>query len=540
MDSEAMSYPGHNFLFTPSDDIASFQDFNFSAGANANLYTIELGNDGPLFDWRQSHGTPASPGNQMGKLFATKSADSGATGLTMLINRVIPEREKKIPMPEARTAAVVDSIRELCRGRRRGRALAEKIENVLSPTHQLCLSELLRATDSSVESSNSDFAILPADEMIEGKFLASHTVLSLFINLSRIKSLHEKILTTTQPSISIEETTLFITTLAWGALLNPKVDRSMTVDLLDTVHELSSVLSQQRDSEEKFLALVAILCLGERTSAGNLHSMIFSGASTAATLGLHLGVRRRQSVIDKQEMGEVDRAMWMLYCIEKSYGLQWRIFSILGEDFLPTAAVLSERLAPVDALSIRSEYSKICSKILRLRSAAKAGDSNASEMAGRKVQALAAELERWHASTLLEDLSHLRAGSASRLRLQWTCRYHEALLCLSILGPGDFTTLQSGGPARDLRARSLSELITSCSGVSSSELLQNTNYTYVCTLATCLLVIDVLCLQDGALRKEDRALLSISCGFFAQIGFALPRSCLFEHINELVEFLTST
>ncbi|KAF9697557.1 hypothetical protein EKO04_003959 [Ascochyta lentis] len=401
--------------------------------------------------------------------------------------------------------------------------------------HQLCLAELLRATDSSVHPLTSDLRSLSVDEMIEA--FKEPEGLSLFIAISRVKSLHQKILATVQPPISIEEATLLVTSLAWGALLSSKIDPSITVNLLDAVHELSSILCEQKDSKDKFLALVATACLGERTSVSNLHGMVFSGAATAATLGLHLNSRRRQSIIDKEETSEIDRAMWMLYCVEKSYGLQWQTFSILGEDFLPTAAALSEHSAPADILSIRSRHSKICSKILRLRSAGKVGESDATEMIQRKVQALAAELERWHASILLEDLSHLGAGPASRLRLRWTCRYHEALLCLSTLGPGDIT-FQAGGPARDIRARSCSELIKSCSSVPLPEVLQNTNYMYVCTLATCLLIMDVVYLQDGALGKDDRALLSISCGFFARIRFALPRSNLFEQINELVESLT--
>ena len=50
--------------------------------------------------------------------------------------------------------------------------------------------------------------------------------------------------------------------------------------------------------------------------------------------------------------------------------------------------------------------------------------------------------------------------------------------------------------------------------------------------------MDVLLVQEGALRKEDRAILSIACGFFARIGLALPKSYLFERISELVSSST--
>jgi|SRR5690242_20042864 len=60
--------------------------------SDTSHFTLGLGTDVALFDLGHPQDTPASSVNRMEDLFACKSNDCKATSLTVLMNRILPER----------------------------------------------------------------------------------------------------------------------------------------------------------------------------------------------------------------------------------------------------------------------------------------------------------------------------------------------------------------------------------------------------------------------------------------------------------------
>lgn len=50
--------------------------------------------------------------------------------------------------------------------------------------------------------------------------------------------------------------------------------------------------------------------------------------STAALLSLHLESVVRSLCVSDDQAVQTNRAMWLLYCIDKSYALRWQTFSV--------------------------------------------------------------------------------------------------------------------------------------------------------------------------------------------------------------------
>ncbi|OJD36903.1 uncharacterized protein BKCO1_9000175 [Diplodia corticola] len=325
-------------------------------------------------------------------------------------------------------------------GSRRGHALSEKVEYILSRRHHLYFSEPAPTADRNLE-----IASLPAARLIEEAFKEPES--SRTVKHPPPPKRHGRKISGARGN----------GTYALGALL------------------IGSALKLPQ------------LCLAEKTGTGDLQALMFSCVSTAAELDLHpSAVRRRDSSAGcTQHTARVHRAMWMLYCIERSHSLRWNTFSILGDDFLPPAASQPRvawegggeaSVAATDALAVRVRYSKICAEITRLRAKTKAGDKAATSDA---IQALVQKLREWRESTAYVSLLELSDTSAAQLRLQWSSRYHEALLCLCTLYPGGTITGQALGGGQqqltELYAESIAEVITKCSSVSMDQVRQDSS-----------------------------------------------------------------
>lgn len=59
-----------------------------------------------------------------------------------------------------------------------------------------------------------------------------------------------------------------------------------------------------------------------------MYNLLVNSASTAAALGLHLEPSILNRCGGDEEVVEVQRTMWMLYCIEKSFALRVQTFSV--------------------------------------------------------------------------------------------------------------------------------------------------------------------------------------------------------------------
>ncbi|KKY15011.1 hypothetical protein UCDDS831_g07888 [Diplodia seriata] len=75
-------------------------------------------------------------------------------------------------------------------------------------------------------------------------------------------------------------------------------------------------------------SLVATLCFVEKTGSEMTYTLLVKSASTAAALGLHLEPSTLHRCVGDDEVVQVQRAMWMLYCIEKSFALRVQTFSV--------------------------------------------------------------------------------------------------------------------------------------------------------------------------------------------------------------------
>nr|C9K7C4.1 RecName: Full=AM-toxin biosynthesis protein 12; Flags: Precursor [Alternaria alternata]BAI44748.1 hypothetical protein [Alternaria alternata] len=338
---------------------------------------------------------------------------------------------------------------------------------------------------------------------------------------------------------------LLITSLAWGALLDPEVSSASKVALLDAVLEASTLLLRQNGSVRKFLALVAVLCLAEKTGSDNLPALILGSISTAASLSLHLETALRKSCVSNDQAVQTKRAMWILYCIDKSYALRWQTFSLVGDGSLPTTnppdTALPSEVATtlsLEWLRIRSQYSKICSNILQLGVGA---EGEPSENRSNRAVVLSAALEEWYGSVEISQMMlSLEHSDAVHMKLQTSYHYYEARFqLLSISLPDPRSSSPTGSQeCREVLRRSIREVITGSNTITSEYLLQDCNHLFIQTLALSMLALDILLESDQGCGKENRALLSIVAGFFARVDIILPQSSIFEEVSNLIEILT--
>ncbi|KAK0638127.1 Terrein cluster-specific transcription factor terR [Lasiodiplodia hormozganensis] len=425
---------------------------------------------------------------------------------------------------------------------RRQRVVVERVENLLSPENELCVSSLLSDDGPSRDYHSLDLTSLPTERLIQTTFCEPGG-LNTFLKGAFVRNIQATLNSSSKPSIRVEDISLLITTLAWGALLDHNIEDRTRTTLIDLACDASKALCAQKDTIRKFLALVAALCLVEKTGSRIMYNLLVNSASTAAALGLHLEPSILNRCGGDEEVVEVQRTMWMLYCIEKSFSLRVQTFSILGDDFLPTATIpkcgATETTTPIpsaDWLEIRSKYARICSNILQLRGSLK---GNATMDSSGATLALSAALKEWYASTDTGPVISSAPDEAGvRIRRQMFNHYHEALLHLGSLSLSLDSCLSAGcEQSKTLRRESLREVITSSNTISSDSFLQDVNHTYVTKLALCLLAIDIVQGSDSGCSKEDHALLSVASGFFARKQILLPRCSPFDDICKLAEIL---
>lgn len=274
-------------------------------------------------------------------------------------------------------------------------------------------------------------------------------------------------------------------------------------------------------------------------------ALILGSISTAASLSLHSEPDLRKLCANNEQAIQTKRAMWLLYCVDKSYALRWQTFSLVGDGSLPTTNppdnVLEGNLATTpfpEWLWIRSQYSKICSNILQLRVGT---EENPSEDHSNRATTLSTTLEGWHRSTEINQMMlSLDHSDAMRVKLQISYHYYEARVQLLSISSPDPHSSSSTGPmdCRELLKQSTRETIKCSSTMPSEYLLQDCNHLFINKLALCLLALEILLEPDQASRKESRAFLIIVAGFFARIGILFPQTTLFEEVSNLIEILT--
>ncbi|KAK1913947.1 AM-toxin biosynthesis protein 12 [Pyrenophora teres f. teres] len=236
--------------------------------------------------------------------------------------------------------------------------------------------------------------------------------------------------------------------------------------------------------------------------------------------------------------------MWLLYCIDKSHALRCHSFSLVSDSFLPTTSPPGNTLKSdsaatpsLELLSVRSQFSKICSDILQLREGA---NEKSSEDCSTRAVTLSRALEEWYRSTKISQMMlSLDHHDVMRVKLQISYYYYEAqfqLLSTGLAYPST-SSLAKSQELRQLLNQSTREIITCSSTMSSEYLLQDFNHIFMNKLALCMLALDILLRPDENNGKKSRAFLSMVAGLFARIGILLPQSSVFEEVSDLIETL---
>ncbi|EMD58200.1 hypothetical protein COCSADRAFT_176804 [Bipolaris sorokiniana ND90Pr] len=484
---------------------------NSSINNTTMLDWLELGYDENL----RQHST-AQPCGLLGT-----EVDSGSAKctLSLLSERMVADKAETKPFLNRRTCDLTVLFKNGYRGSRKQQAVWGKVEVLLSSNHQACISDLLRKIDSGGEHQSLDLTSLPVEKLVQRAFRELGG-LNLFIKEQDVTHIQERFFDPEKLPIDVSDMSLLITSLAWGALLDPELQRCY------------------------FASMVVSLCLAEKTGSSNLPALILGSITTAASLSLHLELVLRRFCVSDEQAIQAERAMWVLYCIDKSYALRWQTFSLVGDGSLPTLDkpnnTLQSDILTASSLQLlwnRLKYSRICSRILQLRVGAE-GESSEDRL--DRAVVLSTALEEWYKSVetsqMMLSLDH---SDITPVKLRISSQYYEARFQLtSISLPDPHTSFPVGSKERrKLLKPSIREIIMLSSTIPSEHLLQDYNCLFINTLALCFLALDVLSESGPDCERENQALLSIVVGFFARMSIALPQSAVFEEVSSLVEIL---
>ncbi|KAH6119398.1 hypothetical protein HBI64_176530 [Parastagonospora nodorum] len=150
-----------------------------------------------------------------------------------------------------RVAALFESAD---RGSHRKQAVLDKVKVLLSPEHQICLSELFRKIGSNVEHQSLDLDKLPVQKLVQ-RTLGFRP--SLLIKERDVMETYNRLLDPEKLPVEVSDFSLLVVSLAWGALLDSDISSILKVALLDTVLATSRLLLQQKSSIRQFLLLLA-------------------------------------------------------------------------------------------------------------------------------------------------------------------------------------------------------------------------------------------------------------------------------------------
>ncbi|KAF7566817.1 hypothetical protein PtrM4_151370 [Pyrenophora tritici-repentis] len=261
--------------------------------------------------------------------------------------------------------------------------------------------------------------------------------LNAFLSIHQILHIHRTVLGSPQTSIYVSELSLLLVAITWGALLDTSFDNSAKAALADAITEMIKLLLGQPNTINKFLALVAMLCLAETMGLEDEHALILGCVGTAGSLKLHMGPVVRSSCYNNEQVGQVEKALRMLYCIDKSYALRWKTIPLLSKDSLPRADTgnnlplgKDSSVVSVELLHARTQYAHMCLQIVELR---KVVQEATSDYLLAKITELATALDNWHKSiTENAVIPSLEEEAARRVGHQAFCQYHEALLHLEL------------------------------------------------------------------------------------------------------------
>ncbi|KAJ6201206.1 hypothetical protein J3E72DRAFT_180083, partial [Bipolaris maydis] len=501
----------------PDKQIQGFQD---------QIPSYILTNDTPTLEWLGSgsdQNLDYTVTQRRNFLQTRLGSTIAGCNVALLSEKTSPDTEGAKLFLNHRMHGITALFRYTDQGSRKKQAVLAKIKALLSLENQISISNLLRNTNYGEEHRDLVLNSLPMKNLIQRAFNDTGS-LSLFIKKQDIIHIQERLSNAERPFINISDMSLLLTSLAWGALSDPEVTPGTKLALLDTMLEL---------------------CLAEKVGSDNLPALILASISTIASLSLHLESALHSYCISDEQIIQTKQAMWIVYCIDKSYALRWHTFSLVNDASLPALEMSNKALPSDDStvaslqwLLVRLQYSRIALNIIQLRIGT---NGELSENRLNKTVALSAELEKWYKSVQTNRMMLLLDHSdASRFKLQMASYYYEAQFQLAATNPRDpkmSLPLGSGQYIRSVRSF-IKEIIKSSSTVSLEDIFWDNNQLFTHTFALCLLGLEVVMESDQESQRENRTLLTISAGFFARASIELPHSCFFGEISSLIDILT--
>ncbi|KAG9379210.1 gag-pre-integrs domain containing protein [Pyrenophora tritici-repentis] len=394
-----------------------------------------------------------------------------------LASRVLAEPVNDIPAPSG--CDITAAIQSSNLGDSRKQAVLGKISKLLSFDCQICLPLFWRSVSGEKERLAPDMRNPEISTWLQKAFQEPGG-LNAFLSIHQILHIHRTVLGSPQTSIYVSELSLLLVAITWGALLDTSFDNSAKAALADAITEMIKLLLGQPNTINKFLALVAMLCLAETMGLEDEHALILGCVGTAGSLKLHMGPVVRSSCYNNEQVGQVEKALRMLYCIDKSYALRWKTIPLLSKDSLPRADTgnnlplgKDSSVVSVELLHARTQYAHMCLQIVELR---KVVQEATSDYLLAKITELATALDNWHKSiTENAVIPSLEEEAARRVGHQAFCQYHEALLHLVSIYPrnqhGRSDLLHQN--YQMVRQRSMRDVVISCDTISLNDLLQD-------------------------------------------------------------------
>ncbi|KAI0975023.1 hypothetical protein F4678DRAFT_421696 [Xylaria arbuscula] len=363
--------------------------------------------------------------------------------------------------------------------------------------------------------------------------------------------------------------------VAWGAAVNanenPALAYALSMRVIDIYHTVLSV----PHSISKFLALVCMSQYAFKIGLAQCPAILAQAVSLVQSLNLHLEAGLACLSLAGGNMNQVKRACWVLFCVDKSYAMRWRTFSLLpGIEYnhppFDSDRHMNQALDDYDNdwLSIWCSYAKICNRISSVYLSTTGREplddlqgtaittTSTTENHEQTIQRLLMDLKTFYASIPSEaQVPSLAKPPTGRLsQRHWTISlaygYHEAVLAvLGLLDKRPFSPslrLPCLATSSDTGTQPPAMIVHE----SSRRVLQLTHHImdikdnrtllHVPTLALCMLTVEhaknhttTTISTTSPTTREIQTLFAMAYGLFGRLAAMLPHEDFFDSVTEL-------
>ncbi|RFU75373.1 transcription factor fum21 [Trichoderma arundinaceum] len=247
-----------------------------------------------------------------------------------------------------------------------------------------------------------NFAALPMEKLVNSCF-REHWGVGCFLQNSAMLKLAQKLangkIERDQNAVTIVEIFLLGIIAAWGATIDPDENPVLACALTTQIIDLRQDVASKPDSISKFLAFVAMVRLRStqarkfnfillttpsqaqfafKTGLSQLPAILAETISIAQSLNLHREAALQSVCQNHTVVTQVQRACWVLFCVDKAYAMRWRTFSkemlpsieydppphqLMGRDSTESHSSHGNVSQSEDWLLSQCRYAKICARI---------------------------------------------------------------------------------------------------------------------------------------------------------------------------------